>query len=376
MLDVALEAKISDGSSKYLKSMLDNVSTEFSVYNDSMEGSSREETDDSEEGGRDSPQLSLSESQDVEATRVKKEMLIKILSAQVSTSGTRSRSTMPMEGSGGGVDGTGGIVAFPTGISEIAASQASTLDPMYAERPRNFPLSSDSSSGASLGATAAAYYNTTSSGDDLREPSNLNRNMYRGGDVELNRKLAEAHDTITLLTAELERHRRMAESTSDGENIERRAVEERCKRVTHMLEAETALRRQYEDKARQFDKLAEDTARLQTENDAVRSTMEQQGKAMQVLVESEKAATMQATDSERAKGLLLQDKAFLQQELRAAEARVDEKARAAESYQSKALALEVRQLLLVLCVVCCSLCTAHRTVWRGTHPSLCPCAEF
>jgi hypothetical protein len=342
LLDVALEAKISAGSSTYLKSMLDNVSTEFSAFQDSMEGSSRDETEDSDEEGRDSPQLSLSESHDLEATRAKKEKLIQILSAQVSTSAAaRSRSTQPTESGSGGMDGAGSI-AFPTGVSDFAgASQASTVDPVFAERLRAFPLPSDSSSGGSLGATTAAYYHTTSSGDDRRGSSNLTRSAYPEGGVELNRRLAEAQDTIALLTLELERHRRMAESTTDGEHMERRAVEERCKRMTSMLEAETALRRQYEDKARQFDKLTADAARLQTENEALRSTLEQQGKAVQVLAESEKAATTHAADCQRTKDLLLQDKAFLQQELRTAEARVDEKARSAESYQAKALALEV-----------------------------------
>ena len=350
LLDVCLEAKISDGT---IRSLLDNVSTEFSAFHDS-EDSSREGTDDSD--GRDSPQLSLSESQDVEANRAKKELLIKILSAQISTTAARSGdairdSSIPMAS------------AMPSSTFVSTASQASTIDPM-----RNpFPISSSDTgslggTGSFVGTTTAFYapssgmmMGTSSSGMEGRSshtstvvPSlsspTRNRNVSSGGgmDLDSHKKLADANDTIGLLSAELDRHRRIAESTMEGENIERRAMEERCKRMTAMLEAESTLRRQYEDKAKQHDKMSEDVVRLQQENHGLRETMEQQGKALHALTESEKVATTTAADSNKTRDLLLMDKQFLQQELRAAEARVDEKARLMESYQSKALAMETK----------------------------------
>ena len=351
LLDVCLEAKISDGT---IRSLLDNVSTEFSAFHDS-EDSSREGTDDSD--GRDSPQLSLSESQDVEANRAKKELLIKILSAQISTTSARSGdairdSSLPMAS------------AMPSTFVSTT-SQASTIDPMR----HPFPISSSDTGSlggtGSFGGTTTAFYapssgmmmGTSSSGMEGRSshtstvvPSlsspTRNRNVSSGGgggmDLESHKKLADANDTIGLLSAELDRHRRIAESTMEGENIERRAMEERCKRMTAMLEAETTLRRQYEDKAKQHDKMSEDVVRLQQENHGLREAMEQQGKALHALTESEKAATTTAADSNKTRDLLLMDKQFLQQELRAAEARVDEKARLMESYQSKALAMETK----------------------------------
>ena len=353
LLDVALEAKISDGSSHYLKSLLDNISTEFSAFHDS-EDSSRQESDDSD-GGRDSPQLSLSESQDVEANRAKKELLIKILSAQISTtarSGSGS-SSHPVDVGGSSLPMAS---AMPSTFVSTA-SQASTIDPMLlTDRMRSqFPIgSSDAGSlggTGSFGGTTTAFYTTTggtSSGMEGRShtstiiPPNQQPRQTSSIDMESHKKLAEANDTIGLLSAELDRHRRISESTMEGENIERRAIEERCKRMTAMLEAETALRRQYEDKAKQHDKLTEDMTRLQQENEGLRETMEQQGKALQALAESEKTATTTAADSTKTRDLLMMDKQFLQQELRAAEARVDEKARLMESYQSKALAMETK----------------------------------
>ena len=350
LLDVAMEAKISDGN---LKSLLDNVSIEFSAFHDS-EDSSREGSDDSD--GRDSPQLSLSESQDVDANRAKKELLIKILSAQISTTARSNPvdvvgSSLPMAS-----------VMPSTFVS--TASQASTMDPMLADRMRSqYPISSSDAGSlggtGSFGGTTTAFYATTSgtgtsSGMEgrshtstvvpsLSSPTRNNQHRNNSGiDIENHKKLAEANDTIGLLSAELDRHRRISESTMEGENIERRAIEERCKRMTAMLEAETSLRRQYEDKAKQHDKMAENVARLQQENEGLRKTMEQQGKALQALAESEKLATTTSADSCKTRDLLLMDKQFLQQELRATEARVDEKARLMESYQSKALAMETK----------------------------------
>ena len=300
LLDVAMEAKISDGN---LKSLLDNVSIEFSAFHDS-EDSSREGSDDSD--GRDSPQLSLSESQDVDANRAKKELLIKILSAQISTTARSNPvdvvgSSLPMAS-----------VMPSTFVS--TASQASTMDPMLADRMRSqYPISSSDAGSlggtGSFGGTTTAFYATTSgtgtsSGMEgrshtstvvpsLSSPTRNNQHRNNSGiDIENHKKLAEANDTIGLLSAELDRHRRISESTMEGENIERRAIEERCKRMTAMLEAETSLRRQYEDKAKQHDKMAENVARLQQENEGLRKTMEQQGKAIESVGHGNQSGTI------------------------------------------------------------------------------------
>ena len=240
LLDVAMDAKISDGSSTYLRSMLDNVSTELSGYrHDSADASVGDESGESDEG-RESPQLSMSGSQgDLEASRAKKELLAKILSAQVAAS--RSRADL----------GADSGVGIGSGVGLSGASQASTVDPVFTAR---FRVDSGGVAGGSLGGTSALYpppgasasagVSTGAPGSRTGSPS---RRAPGQGDLG---DLTHAQDTILLLTAELERHRRISESTLEGEHIERRASEERTKRMAAMLEAETALRRQYEDKAR------------------------------------------------------------------------------------------------------------------------------
>ena len=238
LLDVAMDAKISDGSSTYLRSMLDNVSTELSGYrHDSAEGSVGDESGESEEG-RNSPQLSLSGSQDVEANRAKKELLATILSAQVGSS--RSRANL-----GADIAAVSGL-----GLGLSGASQASTANPGFATHFRV----DGGAGGGSLGGTTAMYPtpathtpSASASSSAAAGPRVGSPQRRAPGDVG---DLTHAQDTILLLKAELDRHRRISESTLEGEHIERRAAEERGKRMAAMLEAETALRRQYEDKAR------------------------------------------------------------------------------------------------------------------------------
>jgi hypothetical protein len=79
------------------------------------------------------------------------------------------------------------------------------------------------------------------------------------------KKLSQAESASIHLNAELERLKRVSESAREGEEMEKRAVEERCKRALMHLEAEAALRRQYEDKAARCDKAEEDAARLKAE---------------------------------------------------------------------------------------------------------------
>jgi hypothetical protein len=93
LLDVATDAKLSEKSSKYLKSLLEDVSTDFSTYDSSKiscqdldsdsESSSSLDKDSGEFIGSVDLSLSLSDSQDnesnVEANLAKKQLLMKIL---------------------------------------------------------------------------------------------------------------------------------------------------------------------------------------------------------------------------------------------------------------------------------------------------------
>lgn len=88
LLDVASEAKISDGSSTYLKSMLEKFSTEFSILNDSdnashiLEESEELEGSQSDESGtRDSNELSLSDVAGDADHEAKRQLLMQILSS-------------------------------------------------------------------------------------------------------------------------------------------------------------------------------------------------------------------------------------------------------------------------------------------------------
>lgn len=99
LLDVAVDAKLSEKSSKYLKSLLEDVSTDFSTYDSSKishldldsdsESSSSLDKDSSEFIGSADLSLSLSDSQDndsnVEANMVKKQLLMKILAFPTSS---------------------------------------------------------------------------------------------------------------------------------------------------------------------------------------------------------------------------------------------------------------------------------------------------
>lgn len=93
LLDVAIDAKLSEKSSKYLKSLLEDVSEDFSTYDTSKvsrqdldsdsDSSSSLDKDSSEFIGSADVSLSLSDSQDnesnVEANIAKKQLLMKIL---------------------------------------------------------------------------------------------------------------------------------------------------------------------------------------------------------------------------------------------------------------------------------------------------------
>jgi hypothetical protein len=93
LLDVASDAKLSEKSSKYLKSLLEDVSTDFSTYDSTKisrqdldsdsDSSSSLDKDSSEFVGSADLSLSLSDSQDnessAEANLAKKQLLMKIL---------------------------------------------------------------------------------------------------------------------------------------------------------------------------------------------------------------------------------------------------------------------------------------------------------
>lgn len=79
------------------------------------------------------------------------------------------------------------------------------------------------------------------------------------------KKLSETEAELENLQSELERHRRLSEAALEGEEIEKRALDERCKRTLMHLEAEAALRRQYEDKAGRCDNAEEEVVRLKQE---------------------------------------------------------------------------------------------------------------
>lgn len=103
LLDVAEDAKISEKSSRYLKSLLEDVSTDFSSYDTSKiqrrdldsdsESSSSLDKDSSEFIGSADLSLSLSDSHDndsnVEATLAKKQLLMKILAFPTSSAPER-----------------------------------------------------------------------------------------------------------------------------------------------------------------------------------------------------------------------------------------------------------------------------------------------
>jgi hypothetical protein len=55
------------------------------------------------------------------------------------------------------------------------------------------------------------------------------------------------------LSGDLLRVQKMSGITEENQRLEIAALTDRCVRVTHMLEAESALRRQCEDRANRFD---------------------------------------------------------------------------------------------------------------------------
>jgi hypothetical protein len=87
LLDVAIDAKISNNSSNYLKSLLENVSIEFSTHHDSLsDGDHLVDNDNGSQsddniGNIDSPDLELSLASDdnEESSFDKKQLLMKIL---------------------------------------------------------------------------------------------------------------------------------------------------------------------------------------------------------------------------------------------------------------------------------------------------------
>jgi hypothetical protein len=88
LLDVAIDAKISNNSSNYLKSLLENVSIDFSTHYDSLsDGDHLVDNDNGSQsddniGNIDSPDLELSLASDgnEESSFDKKQLLMKILS--------------------------------------------------------------------------------------------------------------------------------------------------------------------------------------------------------------------------------------------------------------------------------------------------------
>ncbi len=67
------------------------------------------------------------------------------------------------------------------------------------------------------------------------------------------------------LSLELIREKRLAEVAKDGHQIEWTAQEQRCKRLTALLEAESTARRECENKALQFDRVSLENSNLQKE---------------------------------------------------------------------------------------------------------------
>lgn len=153
-------------------------------------------------------------------------------------------------------------------------------------------------------------------------------------------ELENSRATIEAQGLEITRYRKLQDALQQSQKLESSQMEDKCNRLTALLTSESALRREYEEKAFKYDNLSGETKRLQQDIADLRNTVEKQSQAISSLTESEKAARMAASDSDRARELLAMDKNFLQAELKNAIQYSDERSRAVEKYKVMVAGLE------------------------------------
>ena len=83
--------------------------------------------------------------------------------------------------------------------------------------------------------------------------------------AELKKSIDDANLRGDSLYAELMRLQKMSGITEENQRMDINALTDRCLRVTHMMEAETALRRNYEDKANKYDAAETELLKLRKE---------------------------------------------------------------------------------------------------------------
>lgn len=83
--------------------------------------------------------------------------------------------------------------------------------------------------------------------------------------TNLKKELSLSKMNADSTAAELVRVQKVAGITEENQRLEIAALEDRCRRLTNMLEAETIVRRQNEEKATKYDLAAADLSKLQKE---------------------------------------------------------------------------------------------------------------
>eukprot|EP01038_Epipyxis_sp_PR26KG_P012270 gene12270-16453_t len=142
--------------------------------------------------------------------------------------------------------------------------------------------------------------------------------------------------------SELLRIQKVKSVTEENNQLEIVSLRERCDKLNVMLEAETIIRQQMQDKAMKCDRIEEELKRFKIQVSDMESIIDQQRHALTLLSESEGLAKANTHDNMKLKELLEMDKNFLQSELKLKDMRYEEKSRALEQLESKNISLELK----------------------------------
>lgn len=147
---------------------------------------------------------------------------------------------------------------------------------------------------------------------------------------------------INNLEQEAQQIKRIAGLTEGGLKQELKLSEDRCNRLTNLLNEETHRRSRNEDRAIRCEEAEKKAKALEDQLATMAATLEQQRQALNSLASSDSQGKRNLDDSERLVRLLQADKQHLTAALQNAESRLADQVRLWEEEKSKSLALEAK----------------------------------
>lgn len=158
----------------------------------------------------------------------------------------------------------------------------------------------------------------------------------------LRQTYGDADRQLSIASQELQQAKRLAGLSEGGLKQELKLAEDRCNRLSELLNEETSRRTKNEDRASRCDEAERKNRDLQEQVRLLQATVDQQHASLQHLTSHDTQSKRNVEDLERMNRLLQADKQQLTTTLQTVENRLAEQTRLWEEERSKSLALEAK----------------------------------